>query len=185
MLGLQAAYSGSPEVGRIFKDTVARIQAMALVHQKLCQAQDLSKIDLQDYIRDLTDLLFKSYNTQGDKIRLELDVAPLTVLIDIAVPCGLITNELVVNSLKYAFVGREHGVISLMISAEDDTIVMDYVDDGVGVPDNFDFRGRKSLGLQSIFALAEQQLQGRGEFRNRPGLGCKITFVNRVYQSRI
>ncbi|MCA1808276.1 MAG: PAS domain-containing protein [Lentisphaerae bacterium] len=186
MMSLQSAYSGNAMVKKFANDMAARIQAMALVHQKLYQAHDLSRIGLDEYLRDLLNLLFRSYNVSPGVIELKMDLVPVAVLIDVAVPCGLIINELVTNSIKYAFPDGRQGVISLRLSTDQKGgIELEYADDGVGVAPDFDFRHRQSLGLQSIFALAEQQLQGKVDFSAGQGLECRIRFVNALDNPRV
>jgi PAS domain S-box-containing protein len=186
ILSLQASHSKNDEVKKVLHEASNRIQSMALVHQKLYQAKDLSRISLKDYVLDLASLVLQSYDTLSHKVSLETDLADIYVLIDTAIPCGLIINELLSNTLKHAFMEDKKGVIRIKISkAEDGTITINYSDNGNGVPENFDFRGQKSLGLQTIFAIAEDQLKGKIDFSTVGGISCTISFNDTYYKPRV
>lgn len=186
ILALQAAQIEDRYVRDIFKEMETRIQSMALVHEKLCQAAKLSSIDLKEYISDLTTLLMRSYKTQPNRISLVLQADSVPVLIDTAVPCGLILNELVSNALKHAFPGKRKGQISVELTKKsDETIELRVADNGVGIPPNFDLRESNSLGLQTILALGERQLQGEVTFKTDNGLTCQITFQDTLYSIRV
>jgi two-component sensor histidine kinase len=109
MLNLQSSYLEDERASRMFQEMDNKIQSMALVHEKLYQSQNLSSIDLKEYIRDLTRLLMRSYDVVPDKISLNLDLESVLVLIDTAVPCGLILNEVLSNTFKHAFPGDRTG----------------------------------------------------------------------------
>jgi PAS domain S-box-containing protein len=186
ILSLQASHSKNDEVKKVLHEASNRIQSMALVHQKLYQAKDLSRISLKDYVLDLTPLVLQSYDTLSQKVTLETELDDIYVLIDTAIPCGLIINELLSNTLKHAFLGNEKGVIRINISkTPDGTITIKYSDNGVGVPEHFDFRGQKSLGLQTIFAIAEDQLKGKIQFSAENGITCTISFNDSFYKARV
>jgi two-component sensor histidine kinase len=159
---------------------------MSLVHQKLYQSQNLSFIDLKDYFVDLSGLLLKSYSEAAQRIRLNYNMDSINVLIDLAIPCGLILNELLSNSLKHAFPAGTSGNVYIKAKQFDDgTIRLEYSDDGQSVENNFDFRGQKSLGMQSIFSIGEHQLQGKVEFESANGLHCRVEFKNSYYIPRV
>ncbi|MBN2001627.1 PAS domain S-box protein [candidate division KSB1 bacterium] len=186
MLMLQAGFTSNKEVKRIFQETENKILAMALVHEKLYQSKDLSSINLHDYIRELAKLLVKSYSVEKDKVSLVLDIENIYVLLDTAIPCGLLLNELVSNIMKHAFPGSKKGEILVRISRTDQKqIELLVADNGIGVPDGFDFRAKKSLGLQTIFIIAEHQLQGEIKFEVENGVSCFIRFKDRLYSPRV
>lgn len=186
MLSMQAAVTNDESLVKIFRETESRIRTMALIHQKLYQTRDLSRIDLHDYIHNLVRLLVKSYNFSGVKINVKMEIPQINTLIDIAMPCGLILNELVSNTLKYAFPEKDSGNIYIRVFKPDPaTIDLYFADDGVGLPDNFDFRRQKTVGMQIIFALVEQQLQGSVDFKIENGLTCHIRFTDTSYKERI
>ncbi|HDQ44919.1 MAG TPA: PAS domain S-box protein [bacterium] len=186
MLALQAHYSNDQTVRKIFRDTQNRIDAMALVHQKLYQSQNLSRIDLKEYILELTGLLVQSFGVLSTRITPVLELEPIHVLIDTAIPCGLILNELLSNALKHAFPGDRQGEIRIRLSRTgEDGIALDFSDNGVGAPKGFDPRNQETLGLQSVFTLVEHQLQGEAEFRNENGLAFHFRFREALYSSRV
>lgn len=186
MLTLQAMHSEQPEVSRVFKEMENKIDAMALVHRMLYQSQDLSQINLHDYVHALVELLQESHGIFSDRIVIELAIEPLPVLIDTAIPCGLILNELCTNAFKHAFPEGRKGKIHIrFVQHEEGVTELTFTDDGVGVAPGFDFRKQKTLGLQSIFAIAEHQLQGEIRFFGQQGVSCTLRFRNDLYSSRV
>jgi two-component sensor histidine kinase len=183
LLNLQANESENPTLRRSFDDARNRIYAMALVHEKLYDSSDLSRIKLGEYIRDLANELVPSYSL-GSVISLSLELEDPMVTIDSAIPCGLIFNELISNSIKYAFPGGRQGSISASVKMhEDKTIELRVADDGVGFPPGFEFRHDGRMGLETIIALAEGQLKGRLSFNSGKGLTCSVSFVQKVDSS--
>jgi PAS domain S-box-containing protein len=185
MLSLEAVKSDNDELKATYQDISNRIYAMALVHQKLYQSQDLSQINLQDYLQELAQILLQNFRLSQDKIALRFEIEPVEVLIDTAMPLGLVVTELISNSLKYAFPGEMSGEINLRLFKTGQEIELHYSDNGVSVPPEFDFRHRKSYGLQSIFALVEHQLQGKVSFEGHHGLACHICFSDTLYAPRV
>lgn len=186
MLVLQAAHSPHPEVKKLVQETGNRIQAMALVHQNLYQTQDLSWIDLRSYFKNLSRLLMKSFSPTSAKIKLTLNLEEVHALIDTAIPCGLVINELMSNSLQHGFPDDMEGEIRLDLHKEADSrVVLYYVDTGVGVPDDFDFYKQETLGIQTIIALVVHQLQGTIQFESKNGLAVRIQYKDNLYKKRL
>ncbi len=185
MLSLEAARSQNEEIKTSYKEIANRIQAMALVHQKLYQSQNLTRINLQEYLQELAELLLHSFRYASEKISLRCAIEPVEVLIDTAMPCGLVVTELISNSLKYAFPGESSGEISLQLTRQGQEIELCCSDNGVGVPPDFDFQNLKSYGLRSVLALVEHQLQGQVSFTSDNGLACHIRFSDTLYSSRV
>ena len=176
MLALQADISGDEQVKSILHDTQNRIKSMALVHQKLYQADNLSRIDLRDYINDLGMRLMVSYQMTG-RITLSLEIEDIYLTLRTAIPCGQIFSELLSNAMKYAFPGDMKGEIRIRVHRiEQDIIEMHIADNGIGVPKDFNFRSPNTFGLQSVYALTEHQLQGRITFVGDNGVTCIIQF---------
>ncbi len=177
MLSLQTDYIDDKKVVEVFKDMENRIRSMALVHQRLYQSRNLSSIDLAEYLNELIGLLLQSYNARPDAIKITLSAKPITVLIDTAIPCGLIINELVTNSLKYAFPDDRQGeiIVSLDKSGENE-ITLVVSDNGIGLPPGFDPHLQGKLGMQIVLALSEQQLGGKVAFEREHGFACQIHF---------
>ncbi|MBF0319658.1 MAG: PAS domain S-box protein [Nitrospirae bacterium] len=146
----------------IFKDTQTRIRAMALIHDKLYKSTNMSRLNFAEYIQDLLAELYATYENYINNVALKVDIDPdLDIDIDIAIPCGLIINELITNSIKYAFTGRNDGVIRVSFSRrEDGKYAFSVGDNGVGYPAETNFRTSKSLGLQLVNDLITRKLKG-------------------------
>ena len=187
MLLLQSAKTpNNAQVQKLVKDTDNRILAIALVHQKLYQSQDLSRIQMQEYLNELAQLIIQSYMPTAHNISLLVESENLALLLDTAIPCGLIVHELLSNSLKYAFPDQRDGEISIRLSRNGaDNFVLSMVDNGVGVPQGFDFRGQDTLGLQMVCAIAEHQMQGEVRFTGAQGVACTIQFPDALYTERV
>ncbi|MBP7736499.1 MAG: PAS domain S-box protein [Spirochaetes bacterium] len=186
MLSLQLEYVKTGKIEEIFNEMENRIQSMSLVHKKLYQSQNLSSIDMGEYVIDLVDMLIKSYGIPHDRIGLNFDISGVNVLIDTAVPCGLIINELISNALKYAFPDGRKGEITIRLHRiEDGGIELTVADNGAGVPPGFDFRANGRMGLNIVFALTEYQLKGRAEFMSVKGTECVIRFKDTLFKPRV
>jgi two-component sensor histidine kinase len=185
MLSLQADYVTDERALGIFQQMEDRIQSMALVHQKLYQSGNLSSIDLGDYIDDLVDLLLRSYKIHPNRIALIRKLESLYVLIDSAIPCGLIVNELISNALQHAFPEEAKGEIRVGLQKKGKTILLWVSDNGVGLPPEFDFRRTETLGLRTVLALGERQLKGTVEFRGEGGVTCQVQFQDTLYRARV
>ncbi len=187
MIILQAEdYPSNIEVQQLVKNTEDRIQSISLVHQMLYQSQDLSQISIRDYVNELSDGVMQSFDVAKDRISLNLEIEDHKFLLDTAIPFGLILNELMTNSLKYAFPDNKKGVISIALSrGESDINILKYSDNGIGVPDGFDFRKQSTMGLQLIFGLGEQQMMGKVTMKNNSGIECVFEFHNNLYKARV
>lgn len=186
MLRLQSGQSSSDEVKSILRSAENRIYAMALVHQKLYEGHDLSRLSLKDYIGDFAESVILSLPGLASRIKLQLDIDDIQLLLDTAIPCGLVLNELITNSLKHAFPERRSG--SIRISAHipaEGTLDVEYSDDGIGVAEGFGFRDQKTLGMKIIFAIVEQQMKGKAEFSSSGGLRCRFTMRTNLYSQRV
>ena len=174
---LQANMIKDPEIRQIFKETQARINSMALVHELLYKTKELSKLDLKDYLEELTKAVAADY--KADNVRLNLDFDSAQVSLDVAIPCGLIVNELLSNSMKHAFPNKRGGEISISLRAKGNEIELAYSDNGIGFPEGFQVERSRSLGLRLINELARKQLQGSLEISagKKAGLSGKGTGV--------
>jgi PAS domain S-box-containing protein len=185
ILQLQAARLQDPQAARLFQETESRIYAMALVHQMLYNRQDLSSVNLQEYIGALVQALLRSYHIHGH-IQLELVIEPLPALFDVAIPCGLIVNELVSNALKHAFPEGRAGVVRVELHRENvEFLRLCVVDNGVGLPEGFDVRAATSMGLTLVRFTAEGQLEGQLEFQNNAGAQWCVRFKDNGYIQRV
>ena len=151
----------------LFINSQNRVKTMALIHERLYQSDDLAKVDFADYIPALADNLFNTYKTSAQEIDLKVHVGDLMLDLDQAIPCGLMLNELISNSLKYAFPDERSGEIRVQLGpTQDGHVELVVGDNGIGLPPDLDFRTTKSLGLQLINILARQL---RGSVDLRPG----------------
>jgi PAS domain S-box-containing protein len=174
---LQGAAVKDPAVLRMFSDMQSRIRAMSLVHEKLYQSSDLFNLDIREYITDLAGTILAGYKNSVARISLNLDIESVPFSIDTALPCGLVINELMSNSLKYAFSEDMTGEIgiSLRVSPENE-VTLHYYDNGIGFPDGFDPVNASSLGLKLVNNLVKRQLLGKLEFKAAPGVWAEIRF---------
>jgi two-component sensor histidine kinase len=157
LLRLQSAHIKDPVARELFVESQHRIHSMALVHEKLYQAPDLARVDMRDYTDSLAQLLARAYGTDGARIKIKLAHERLFLGIDIAVPVGLVLNELISNCLKHAFADGRDGRIEITIdhhAGQGFTVAV--ADDGVGLPADLDVRRAHTLGLQLVHTLAEQ-----------------------------
>jgi PAS domain S-box-containing protein len=176
LLDLQADFVEDEQALGIFNESKNRIRTMALVHEYLYQSQNLARIDFTEYIRNLASYLFRSYEVDPDAIQLRINVKDdISLSIDKAIPCGLILNELLSNSLKYAFPEGREGEITIDLRLKNDKHTLIVSDNGVGFPKDLDFRNTESLGLQLVVDLTEQ-IDGSIELRRNGGTKFLITF---------
>ncbi len=187
LLRLQSRQQDDPVTKAILDDSRSRISAMALVHENLYQPDNLAKVSLRPYIQELAMNLFASYNIEPSRIVLITDVEPISINIETATPCGLIINELVTNSLKYAFPGDRLGEIRIDFKrlADGVSLQLRVADNGVGLPADLDVRRGKSLGLQLVVNLVENQLQGELLVERGQGVAFLVTFKEIGYEKRI
>ncbi len=176
LLSIQSKQIQDPVTLGVFKESQNRVRSMALVHEKLYQSDDLARVDFADYIQSLSATLFRSYDFKAKTIALKLEVSPVFLNIDTAIPCGLILNELLSNSLKHGFPNDTPGEVLIQLDANaDQSFSLTVQDNGVGFPQTVNFKTSKSIGLQLISGLTKQ-LHGTIEMSSDRGTLCKITF---------
>jgi PAS domain S-box-containing protein len=176
LFNLQAGYIKDEEALRILKEGQTRIRSMALVHEKLYQSGDLSKIDLAGYIQRLSAHLFSVYLVDPNQVRLETEFEEVPLNISTAIPCGLILNELISNALKHAFPAGRKGVLMIRLRrGKDGAVELGIADNGVGFPKGLNFRRTESLGLQ-IVNLLVGQLEGTIKLAGKNGTAFTVAF---------
>lgn len=177
LLYLQSSKIKDQEALEIFRDSQNRIRSMALIHEKLYQAKDITQIDLSSYLHSLIGYLFRSYGNYAAGIRLQVQAENVFLGIDLAMPCGLIINELVSNALKHAFPAGCSGEIGIEFSQQEHYHYRLCVrDNGVGVPANIDFENASTLGLQLVNTLV-QQIEGTIQLQRNGGTAIIIHFA--------
>jgi PAS domain S-box-containing protein len=176
LLNLQSGYIRDVKALEMFKECQNRVKSMAIIHEVLYQSKDLARVTFEDYIKSLGGNLFRAYGANSKPLELEIRVQEVMLDIDTAIPCGLIINELVSNSLKYAFTEGKKGKITIDMHPEGtDRLVLIVRDNGVGLPEGLDFRHTETLGMQLVNTLTEQ-LKGNLEVKRAEGTEFKITF---------
>lgn len=175
MLQLQEDYISDDAVLSALHDCEQRIDSMALVHETLYRTESLADIPFDRYVENLAQAVTEGFATVRD-IRTEIDVGGTRLSLDTAVTIGLIVNELMVNSMKYAFVDRPSGIIRIRLSCEDERCILQYSDDGIGLPEGFDIEKISSLGMRLVRILAKQ-IRGVLTIENNPGAGMRCTVM--------
>ncbi len=175
LLDLQAEHITDPDALAMFKESRGRVRSMALIHERLYRSADLAHVDVAEYARQLAGDLYRSYRVSTDEIDLDVTVSTPPLPIDIAIPCGLLLNELIANSLKHAFEGG--GRISIALKDEGASNVLTVSDTGKGFPDDFDIRITSSFGLQLVNTLVAQ-LNGEISTNHGPGAEITVRFPN-------
>lgn len=186
LLNLQTRCVEGEETINVLRESQNRVKTMAMVHEKLYQSEDLKDINFKEYIENLVSDLFYSYGIKKGTIGLQIDADDLKMDIDTAIPCGLIINELVTNSLKYAFPcpNNEDVVKVGLKKLQQDKLKLVISDNGVGLPENLDMENVETLGLKMVTILVNQ-LKGALEVNRTCGTEFKIIFGELEYKDRI
>ena len=156
LLNLQIRKIDDPKTIEVLKDCQSRVLSMALVHEHLYKGKDFSRIDLKNYIHSLGMQLSQSYGNANEIVRFDLNLPDIYVDINTAIPLGLIINELITNSLKYAFKGRKDGKLSITATENDRALTLIVADNGVGMPEGITLENQTSLGLRLVKTLTGQ-----------------------------
>jgi PAS domain S-box-containing protein len=177
LLVLQSKKTKDRKILDMFRESEHRIKTMALIHEKLYQSRSFGTIDFAEYLNRLIQYLFRSYEEHSSRVTLDLDVKDISFDIDTALPCSLIINELVTNSLKYAFPEKKGGKICIRVRKDDGKgFVMEVRDNGIGLPAGFDMETTGTLGLRLVHGLATNQLGGSIETGKGKGTSFIIRF---------
>lgn len=158
LLFLQSCKIEDEEHLLIFQDSQNRIKSMALVHEKLYQSKELSKINFSEYLRNLTSYVHQTYRGKSNNLEFKFDLEDIFLAIDTAIPLGLILNELLSNVYKYAFNDErsDRKIISIKSKNIEDHFVFEVTDNGIGLPQDFDIDKSESLGLKLVSNLVHQ-----------------------------
>jgi PAS domain S-box-containing protein len=161
LLSLQASNIDDVRLRKLFQESQSRVRAMALIHEILYDSSDLSSIDLRQYVSSLVASLTRMYGADTGRVHVTVESDDITLGIDAMVPCGLAINELISNSLKYAFPDERAGEIIVRLTLTPEGMVKLVVrDDGVGLPADLDIRTTKTMGMGLVVSLVEKQLRG-------------------------
>lgn len=150
LLSIQSRHVSDRQVIEAIKEGQNRVKTMGLIHQNLYQDNDLRGVNMKNYVQKLTKNLFSSYNIEPDKIQLKTDISSSNLDVDTVVPLGLIINELVTNSLKYAFTEKNSGEIFVKLHENNEKLMLEVSDNGKGLPEGFDIQKLNSMGFQLV-----------------------------------
>ncbi|MEG4913352.1 PAS domain S-box protein [Microcoleus sp. B7-D4] len=185
LLQLQAQYIEDEPTLALFEESQTRIHSMALIHEQLYQSEHLDRIALPPYVENLVANLYQSFGCGNTSIKFNLKIAPIYLNIETAIPCGLIINELVSNSLKYAFISKLHGEISISFHEIDDhQFHLTIQDNGRGFPADFDVENTETLGLRLVKMLA-YQLEASIAIDSQCGTCYTLIFKELNYRRRL
>jgi two-component sensor histidine kinase len=191
LIELQISSLTDPVAITQFKDLETRIRSMALVHESLCSAKDLARINFASYTENLTRHLFQVYRMGAD-VKCKIEMEDIILPIETATPCGLVMSEIVTNSLKYAFpktfsceeIRREPCTITLTLHREGSDYLLGIADNGIGMPEGIDATMSHSLGLFLIRFIVEHQLRGSIEINTLGGTAYTIRFPEPAVKER-
>lgn len=176
MLSIQKSQIKDESAQKVFMEGWSHIRFMALVHEKLYQSDDFTRIDFAEFTKSLINDLFGTYNIDPDTIDLKLSIKNVYLDINLAIPCGLIINELVSNSLKYGYLEQQKGEIIIEFKAKNKNYQLTIGDNGIGFPKYLDFRNAESLGLQLVRLLCKK-INATIELDRSKGTRFKIVFT--------
>ena len=176
ILNLQSSFVHDENTLEILQESRNRIRSMAIIHENLYRTEDFSSINFADYLYNLVTNLIASYRIH-DVIHLQSDMDKIDLVLDQAIPCGLLVNELITNSLKYAWTNAQEGTIRIELKQKKSLVTLIIADDGVGLPNSFDDMSAETLGLQLVATLVEQ-LDGELTVNVNNGTEYLIKFDN-------
>ena len=157
ILSMQSRNIDDPRLKEILQESQNRIHSMALIHENLYNHKSLANIMFSTYIKSLTGNIARTYSNQQANIQFDYQIDDAYLPMDIAIPCGLIINELISNSFKYAFANRNEGIISIHFEKNsDDVFILTVADNGVGIPSDVNILKTKSLGMKILHRLVQQ-----------------------------
>jgi PAS domain S-box-containing protein len=183
LLNLQEASVDEEEVVDILKESGGRVKSMAMVHETLYRSSSFTHIMFKDYIENLVSNILYSYGIPTGNIKTKLDIENLNINIDTAIPLGLIINELVTNSVKYAF-PKGKGTVKIELKSISEQMELIIADNGIGLPKNIEIDNTETLGLQLVKSLVNQ-IEGKIELEQTHGTEFKIIFKELEYKERI
>lgn len=183
LLSLQSDNVVDERDHELFVESQNRVRSMAMIHEKLYQSDSFSSINFSDYLKTLLNSLIYDYTTNLRHIKLELDIEDVDLNIETSVPCGLIINELVSNSLKHAFPNGRSGKIMVKLHQDNDHYMLVVGDDGIGYSEESVTENDKKLGFNLVKSLI-RQLDGSMEILEGNGTVYRIIFSELKYQKR-
>lgn len=161
LLSMEASRAREAETASMLRVMQNRVTAMAIVHKALYESKDFAKVDFAAFVRSFVPSLVDIYSVRPGQVELFIEVTDVALPLDLAIPCGLIVNELISNSLKHAFPNGRSGSIRVELNhdlnqEDDQTISLSIADDGIGLPEGFHFDNDETLGVQLVYMLSMQ-----------------------------
>ncbi|MEZ4920436.1 MAG: sensor histidine kinase [Saprospiraceae bacterium] len=182
LLNMQSRNIEDKAIKDAILESQSRVQSMSLIHQKLYRGQNLAAIEMKSYLQTLADSLIDTFSDE-DVVNIELDMQNLELDVDYAIPLGLIANELITNSLKYAFPGRKKGAIEIKMKQDQGEIILDVRDNGVGTKTPEVQEDSNGFGSELI-ALLTMQLKGKLEAKTENGYHTRLRFpISKITQA--
>jgi two-component sensor histidine kinase len=175
LLNMQSSYLQDEKAKEALQASITRVKTMANIHTQLYQSHDLNKVDFGSFIRDLIGNISQSYGRAVFPVEIHVDTDETRLDIDTSIPCGLILNELLANALKYAFPGGKEGKINVRMRSEEGHVALTVQDNGIGFPEEINFRETQSLGLELVNLLVGQ-MNGEIDLKVDGGTTWTITF---------
>lgn len=177
LISLQSDTVRNAEARSAMMESRYRIQAIARVHEQLYRSNDLSKLEFDDYLRDLAGSTLRLYSGPSPtNVQIQYELDPVRLAIAEAVPCALIVNELLINSLKYAFPEARAGIITIRLNRDPEGQThIQVADNGIGLPDDFEWRQSATLGMELVGSLA-RQLRAEVRVTTKPGTSFELVF---------
>ncbi|MEO8111077.1 MAG: sensor histidine kinase [Ginsengibacter sp.] len=178
LLDLQSLTIKDRQASEAIKESRNRVYSMALIHQNLYKEENVIGIEMNDYINKLVQSLFQSYNSGENKIVLNTDIDPLLLDVDMVIPIGLVLNELISNSLKYAFNNTTSGTLHIGLKKYEDEMLLTVKDNGAGFPKGMNVFQSSSFGFKLVKAFA-QKLKAKLEVYNDNG-ACILLHIKKI-----
>lgn len=181
LLSLQSMYITDKHTQDIFRESQYRAKAMALIHEKLYRSTDLKSINFTEYTENLTKDLYHAYTPDKSLIKLVVDIEEVKLDVETSIPLGLILNELLTNSLKHGFPENREGEVTVELhSISENEYELSVSDDGIGFPENIDYKNTDSLGMRIVNSLTEQ-IEGKLAINRDNGTKFIIRFKNQEF----
>ncbi len=175
ILNLQSSYVKDTYALNLLKECQNRIKSMAFIHESLYQTKNFESVNFSEYVTTLSKNLVHTYSINTKKIKLILTLDDLMLSLDSSIPCGLIINEIISNSLKYAFPDNRDGIIFVTLRVDKNKVKIEVGDNGIGIPESVDIKNTQTLGLQLVDTLVEQ-LSGTLKLNRSKGTIFSIEF---------
>lgn len=185
-LQIKLEYLKDEKFSDIANEIISRIQTMSLVQDNLYRSKNLTKISLDEFLRELTEQMMILYRISPPRLTVNYDLKKCEILIDSAVPLGLVINEIISNSFKHAFPDKNECMLNIRLYKDDKGFInLVIADNGSGLPDGFDINNQKTIGISTIISIVKSQMGGSIGYENNNGLVYKIAFKDNLYNERV